>query len=706
MKQADRTFGGRIRPKETVETNWANLVELANEGLAFIYQRLSTHEQVKRSIYSIKAQDALEELAKRDSYTEEQIHVEKRDLGISGTKGREEREGLAYLIECIERDLVEAIYVVHISRLFRDQTLIDAFAFGELCKEHNVIIVTPQMRLNLRDKMHMRLYRMEVERAADELELMQSRLGGARDLKGQQGYYTGSSIPPGYVLDVEKKIEVDGYLVDNPNHHKYVIYEPHADVVRHLFRMARVPGTTVPQIVRSCRTEGIAFTPFPEELAKVRANIKAFARSKKNPDGSWSLTVPRGRSILRNPAYIGWWIWNGEVVKVNNHPAIVDEEDFWTVQEMFGDRPHRPKKDHPPLPLSGLLYCGDHNVPERMIYSHGSPDNGKPPTYQCRDGLIKTHCVIKAEYLDGPIGEAIISQCAYPELADQVLDRLAQEYKETKVRTATFRREHERLTREIENLEHNFANARLTPERAAKIEVQIQERLARVKELADLKNTEMGRLVGPAITRDDVELVKRFLSNLEEGWEAQPSDLKNAFLRLVLDRVTMWHSPAIIRVHLTWRTGLEQELVIHRPYREPRRYWTGNEVEVLKAHFETMPRDQLMALLLNRTWRQIKAKGEGLELERKVRSKPGGRRPYAPWEEEILRQHYQGELNMAETLARLNSRTEEGVRCKMRNMGLKQDYSAKPKWEWVENPNLLTIELQSGPGESGGWSPA
>ena len=561
MEQADHTFGGRIHPKEDTTPNWTGLVELGNEGMAFVYQRLSSHEQVKRHIYSRKAQDALVDLAKDDGYGEDQVYVEDRDLGISGTKGQEDRPGLAHLIQQVEAGLVESVYVVHISRLYRDQTLINALALGELFKEKDVIIVTPQMRLNLRDKMHMRLYRMEVERAADELELMQSRLGGARALKGKQGYYTGRSIPPGFVLDVEKTIVVDGRVVDNPNYHRYIVNEPHAEIIRWIFRAATIPGITVPQIVRKAQAEGIAFPPFLEELTEYRGNLKAFARSRKNPDGSWPLTTPRLRSILRNPAYIGWWIWGGEVVSTDNHPAIVDEETFWAAQTLFSEQPGKPRKEHPPLPFAGLLYCGDHDVPRRMIYCHGSAKSGNIATYQCRDEFYSAHSIIRADYLDGPVCEAVISQCAYPELADQVLGRLTREYEETKAHTEAFGREHERLTREIENLEHNFAYAKLTPDRAARLEAQIQERLDRIKELANLQNTEVGKLVGPAITQDDVELVKRFLGNLKVGWEAQPPQLKNAFLQLVLERVIVVHSPSLIQVQLVWRTGLEQELV-------------------------------------------------------------------------------------------------------------------------------------------------
>ncbi len=697
MNQADRNFGGRVRPKAESSTNWDNLVEIHHRGTAFVYLRLSTYEQLKKHLYSLQAQVGLADLAKQDGYSDEQIHVERRDLGLSGTLGWEEREGLAYLISQIETDAVESVYVVQICRLFRDQTLINAYSFGELCKQHNVLIITPQMRLNLNDRMHMRIYRLEAERAADELDIMKARLQGGQNLKARQGFYGGSSLPLGYVLDVRKQIEVNADLVDNPNYHKLIIFETHAEIIRHLFRMARIPGTTVAQIVRHCRNESIVFSPFPEELASVKANLKSLARTKRNSDGSWPLTFRGVRSILQNPVYIGWWVWAGEVVKTNNHPAIIDEEIFWAVQESFHSQPHRPRGELPPLPLSGILYCGLHEVPKRMVYSNKTPQQ-KRSNYQCRDDFNDAHLTIIADYLDGPIGEAVVSQCAYPELAGAVIERLTQEYEETKTRTAAFSREYERLVREIENLEYNFANASLTSDRAAKIELMIQERLARLKELSHLEGTEIGKLVGPAITQDDVELVQRFLSNLAEGWEVQPSNLKNAFLRLVLDRVTIWPSPNLIMARLTWRTGLEQDLAIHRPYFEPHRRWSDEEVEVLKKHFETMPRDELADLLLNKTWRQIRAKGLKLGLKRPI-DHGGGGYAYEPWEDEILQQHYRGELSLSEVLARLD-RTEDSVRCRMRHMGLKRRYDVKPQWEWVENTNVSTIEHPSGQAKS------
>ncbi len=301
MRNTQNNFGGRLRPKEEEPTSWENLVDLPNERMAFIYQRLSTTEQVKNSIYSTKAQDALVVLAKEDGYPDHLIYVGKRDLGISGSKGREERPELAYLIEQVETGLIESVYVVHISRLYRDQTLINALSLGELFKRHSVIIVTPQMRLNLKDHLHMRMYRMEIERAADELEMMKSRLLGPLNLKARSGAYAGESLPPGYIVDEREKLESGE---PNPSYHNYLIHEPHAKVIKIIFEQMAMPGMTPTRTMRHCRKRGIVFPPFPPEL-RTRANLKTFARNKRNPDGSWPVTIGKVRSIASNPAYIG-----------------------------------------------------------------------------------------------------------------------------------------------------------------------------------------------------------------------------------------------------------------------------------------------------------------------------------------------------------------------------------------------------------------
>jgi DNA invertase Pin-like site-specific DNA recombinase len=675
------TFGGRLRPKKDEQTNWENLVFLPNERIAFVYQRLSTHEQAKKSIYSRKAQDALKDLALEDGYPEELICVEDRDLGISGTKGREDRPGLAYLIELVEADAIESVYVVHISRLHRDQTLINALALGELLKERGVIIVTPQMRLNLKDKMHMRLYRMEVERAADELELMAGRLTSARDLKARAGFYGGESLPPGYVVDEREKL-INGE--PNPSYHVYQKYEPHAEVVQTIFAQLALPGMTATKVARYCKRHGIVFPPFSPPW-NTKANRKAFARSTRAAGGGWPVTMPRVRCIATNPAYIGWKLWGGEVHGKNVYPPIIDEHVFWAVQGKFG-RWDRPKNEYEPLPLAGLLYCGNHYSSKCMTYSnHPNPTRSN---YRCLDNTIEPICTsIAAHILDAPISEAVVSQLTEPGVSGRMLDKLTSEYHQAKVLAASYRREMKRLEAEVDNLRGNLALAILPPSELQLLSKEIQNRLARIRELADLESQPIGAAVGRMMPgQKDIAKVKAFLDKLSSEWESQPNGLKNALLRLLLDRVTIWHNTETIRVELTWRVGAKQELLIHRAYKKWRK-WTEDELKIMRECYETASQDELLALLPGRTWRAIAEQGIRLGLFRNSLSgQPGHKdkgRGYTPEEDELVRRYYAREIELEAI-----GRSLYSVSNRAKVLGLKR----KPPtttWEWLDDKPLV-----------------
>src|SRR3712207_180767 len=111
---------GRLRDQAARSVDLASLTALPHQRLAFVYPRLSTHEQRDRSVWSVERQRWLEDLARLDGYeaplTREevdalrarpdypgwyqngQIVVDERDLGISGTLGRQSRLALHHLI--------------------------------------------------------------------------------------------------------------------------------------------------------------------------------------------------------------------------------------------------------------------------------------------------------------------------------------------------------------------------------------------------------------------------------------------------------------------------------------------------------------------------------------------------------------------------------------------------------------------------------
>ena len=672
------TFNNRIRPKEP-EPSFTDIVKLPNKRMAFIYQRLSSHEQVKKSIFSIKMQDGLVDLAEEDGYPDDLIHTERRDLGISGTVGEEKREGLAYLIQMIEADKVEAVYVVQTSRLYRDQTLIDGLTFAQLCKKHNVLIVMPNMRLNLRDKMHMRMFRIELERAADELEMMSLRLGGAREIKAKQGFYAAGMVPLGFAIDMDK---------DSDTFEKYVPHKPHAKIVAQMFEMIYESDGSTYLVAKQFQREDKHIPFFPPELAHM--NTRSGLQFCKRHEHGYIITPRLVRNTVTNPTMIGGWIWGGELIRWNNHSAVVDENLFWAVQGRMRSPKRRGKAVwSEPLPLAGLLYCGNHDEPGRIVNAATSGRYLCCTDYKINleDGI----CLCVADWiLDIPICDFVISQCTYPEYTDEILKVLSDEYEKAKSKADAHKRAHARLTREIENLKENLSHTR-TQSQVEMILEMIEEKVGERKRLAEIEAYPVGRTLSAA----EVENVTDFLSNIHKFWKTQSPSLKNEFLRIVLDRIILWHYNDDIRARIIWRSGLEQEILIHRP-RGPShvaRWWAQAEDRILKENYSTSTQAELEEMLPKRTWSAIvtRAKGFGLKRKRMYCSARGEYRRWTEEEDELVRALYTRKITIDE-LVEKTGRTRVAITARRRTLGLgplPESQEKHVEWEVVDSTGMF-----------------
>ncbi len=654
----------------------SGLLRLPLARKAFVYQRLSTHEQKKKSLWSLEMQDALFDQARADGYPEGQIIVERGDLGISGTKGWEERPGLAVLIRAIEADEIEAVYVVHISRISRDQTLIDGLEFGELCKQHGVLIVMPTMRLNLRDAMHMRLYRQEIERAADEIELLKMRLGGPKRHKALSGRFDGRSVAPGYLVDHQAQSET---------HERYVLYPPHAEVVRTIFQAIITAGTPT-RAARWLRDRGVIFPHFgpevpPENIA--RSSLNRTRYSSQCP-GGFAISPRLVRSIVTNPVYLGWWLVEGQVVHTANHPAIIDEETFMLAQERLSQHGRKQGRSgglSSPVPqlLSGLLWCTRHEMPQQMYGLTSGPGR-----YLCDYGYHNAQsdhfCTcLDARILDEPITDLVLRRCSFAEHAEAVLAQIEAEYDTAREEARRRKRELAHLQQEVDTLKQNLALTR-TPAQVAIIFEQIDQRMQRMAELADERHSPVGKVLSAA----QVATVKAFLADLRTGWAQQSPALKNEFLRLILASVHVHAARDHVEAMVAWRSGTQQRLWIERP---PRRRsgkvpWTEADNAWLQARYTTATREERQARFPHRTQMAIRKQAKRLGLTRSQRGTSKPHRP--PWtaaDHECLQAYVAGQISAAELCAMLPGRTWDAIESQQRVLGLVQQH--KPDYYHV-----------------------
>src|SRR2546421_632601 len=90
----------------------------------------------------------------------------------SGTLDMIFRPGLSEVERFVKADKAGAIFVDGISRLFRDEDMIDAPRFAKACKDHDVVIVTydQEFDFNATSRDDMKAFREEAEDAAEELK--------------------------------------------------------------------------------------------------------------------------------------------------------------------------------------------------------------------------------------------------------------------------------------------------------------------------------------------------------------------------------------------------------------------------------------------------------------------------------------------------------------------------------------------------------
>ncbi len=462
-------------------------------------------------------------------------------------------------------------------------------------------------------------YRREADWAAKELEVMHGRLYGAKKRKAHQGRWAGGYLPIGYILDERETI--DGR--SNPDWHKFIPYEPHARVVRLILHRLCLPGMTGGRVARWCAANGIRFEPFPPELAE--RYTKLVALRHPDADGGWAISEQMVNAIASNPVYIGWWIWGNEKVSENNHPSLIGEEAFWCVQENLNSRRRGPNKAHglskrqtkkdgaklrqlrpslEPFPLTGLLFCMCTSEGHTME-SHGSQPIRE---YACVDWPMRDHThSIAAANIEGPIADFVLTRCAFPEYAEEVIGRLQSEYDQARERTAAIQRELARLDHEIDNLRHNFALIKLTPERAAQLDLEIQTRLGRKQELSKLESYPAGK-IAQAVNADDIAFARDMLSDLRQLWPDQSNELKNIFLRLVVDKVEIWGistGDLVLQAKIYWRSGIQDVIEITVPNRGARyRRWTPQEDEIIRQHY-IEGHAAIIPLLPDRNWTGI-----------------------------------------------------------------------------------------------------
>jgi DNA invertase Pin-like site-specific DNA recombinase len=409
-----------------------------------VYPRQSTQAQLLHHATSTEMQTAdLIEIGVRYGWLPEKCVIIDDDLGVSGTLSIDERIGLTKVMEQIDQLQSRAVLVVNEDRLFRDETMIQVNVFIKFMRDHNAYVLTPYMVYNFQERFHVKMFREKAEYAASYItDYVRERLNGARRKKALKGLYDGRPLTPGYRVDYDKK-RPDGS--ENPTYRKYVIYEPHAAVVRQLAQVMYDQDLSVTELYRYAQDNGLIFPPWEvwvDSRTRERTNLTEVA------GGLFYASLYGLYSMLTNPVYIGYWLLLGRTVQRHNHEPILSESVFKAIFERIsyydlngGYNTQRQRRRPYPTTrvvrsseeagvLLGLLVDVSDETPAPVTYhhqvvNHRDPDAEPIMYYVCPEpgqvppGLRWT---LQATVLDKPVSEAFLNRLRCSQVAyDPVL---------------------------------------------------------------------------------------------------------------------------------------------------------------------------------------------------------------------------------------------------------------------------------------------
>ena len=626
MKKNNERFQPRQKKQQSSE--WIS-TELPLQASVGVYARQSTQMQVKNNSTSTEMQTTdLVDFALRLGWVDEKIIVFAQDLGRSGRLRIDEREGLRTLVSHIEEGTIKAVIVFLEDRLFRDETQIQVNTFISICKQYNVLVITPTMTYNFHNRFHVKEFRWKCEAAADYItDYVMARLLGAKQRISERGGYDGRALAPGYILDRREKIVADGTEVKNDRYRKYIVYEPHAEIVRWLYHRYMMLNGNLAHLIREIDAMPVLFPTFTSDVDS--RNVSRL--ELKRVDGGYHITRRGLVSILTNVVYLGWWVYQGEVKIKDNHPAIIDEGLFWyafnrlSLYTPEGEKNEQVKrttryqhKDASPShallkniigsELLGAVYVTASQARKYWFYAIHEKDLSL---------IVEYHSGISVPDLDEVY-------------TDRLLERLEQtsnfsHYREyAKQERRNVERECASIQAQIDEIDLQCVGLMMSLKKPT-LNVKLRENFEQEYERLQNQREELTKkLETPQRSSRATELLGYYelVDKLAPHWETLLFEDRQLLVEALTERVLIdAMSPHWIRIIIEWRDpewGHDTGYIWRQYGSSPA--WTEEENEILRQFYSSDDHATLMTRLPARSWSAILFQGNVLKLRRSTQS--------------------------------------------------------------------------------------
>ena len=608
-----------------------------------IYARQSTPGQLIKYTESTEMQTDdlikwLQVRGVRDNY-----HLFDADLGLSGTLRIDERPDLQEMIRRINADEVKAILVYQISRLFRDLTGIQYNTFADDCKQHNCILVTAYdgMVYNFNNPIHLKMFRFLSEAAAEYLQQQIGLLHEARLRRARNGFYVHmGNIPSGFLADYDK---------DSPTFRKLVPYLPHREIILEtLYRRYYSLCGDFSALCRELDTMPYVF-PLFEQWVDHRI-VNQWKRRRYN--GGYSLTRKGIITVMTNPANIGWWIVQGDIISRENHTGLIPKEEeylFWYAFERLNSYTTDGEKNVQQIinvprrfyqrdtdPTEGLLKdrITSPDAKVRVHLKHGSQHYAI--TSKDQGIYMKDMHEIAARLIDSAFTDVFFDHLKETHDLDEYRQWVAKETQNHESLLDNLTKQlrkidetQEAYLTEIIAIHAHIKQTATTEEERKQLEVEYASYIADLRKKymnLETPKKEVSDKLHKEQTSQRYETLKQFaefqteVAKLIPVWSEKPFSIKKEFVNLVVNEAILTIvAPHWIQLDMYWSHPQwePQRLYIPRP-RGTRPEWTEEERILMYEYYPTQRKDILLQMLPQKNWGAIVKMATRLGISRSV----------------------------------------------------------------------------------------
>jgi DNA invertase Pin-like site-specific DNA recombinase len=591
--------------------------EFPKDGNGVIYVRQSSLMQMQKNIHSFELQtDQFERYFREELGCTGHIEIVADDESYSGTLAIHERPGLSRVMNMIKAKKIGWIGAIAVNRLTRDPWFVTPGTLMKECHEHGVWIATLRMLFDFHDEYARRVFMLEAEESARQLDWMKVVVEGSKRAASNNGYYDGRWLSPGYIVNRS-----------DPLHKKLMVYEPHAHRVRWLFRRYLELDGNLRGLAREVEAMEYLFPPFESWVDKKDAGRLKVKKIQQGPfQGYYKPTIAGIQSILTNRIYIGQWeSLDGHIVE-HNHEALVDKQLFFYAHTRLSSYTLDGKRQKPAMitrngKVDALLKKVAVDEQGNPVYALGDSRTYRSVDFQ--DYTIKYRFSVAVNAIDPAFCEKFFERLRQWQ-ANGDLDQWQQNIQEQQAakeeEKQLIRKQITIATAQRQELLDILADPQIPKTKQMKIEYAtriagLEERLEQLEQ----------HLQGGADDEDDETIlyhIGELIPRIEAKWAKIPFSQKVRIIRAFTHRVILHHvAPGWLKMDIYWKREGSFIDVAHLRRDANKSPWSEQEDQILRDIYPTADRADLLQRFPTRSWQAIRLRAYdiGLRRSREVR---------------------------------------------------------------------------------------